>query len=479
MQKPWRKTGGWPYKGPRGKSWQLGYRDHEGRVRAKSFATQGAAGEWSKAYVKAEQQERLREFLLGSDAAAKGDTTPLSELIVDWLATDAHPDSPGGLARSTWDSYRSMASRHIIGNPTVREMKKTGEIVEVEPAIKPLGETGGYAIGAIPAVQFEQPDVLKRWVNAMRKAGVQPPTEARVWKVLSSALSWAVDDDRWPIATNGCLAMQRKRGMRRASRRAGTGAAPASTSGKRRDDLASWALSPLAVERIRLVMLERLEQRAALLALRDATVVSVQYGLGMRNQEVWALTIGGVAGRRAAVRDVLSYGELDTGKTEDATGPKRRPPIDSLLADDLTAWVAALKAHGYPTAKDDFLLRGDLGGHGAPDGHMTGNQAHKWPGKFFTPAVRKVAERWPEEHGDIVGATPYSLRRGMISLRIRAGEDRQAIAKQCGTSVEMLERSYSFVIEDLEDEGPKPAEEERLHARQLALADSGGRLKAA
>jgi hypothetical protein len=86
---------------------------------------------------------------------------------------------------------------------------------------------------------------------------------------------------------------------------------------------------------------------------------------------------------------------------------------------------------------------------------MTGNQAHKWPSKFFTPAVRKVAERWPKEHGDILGSTPYSLRRGMISLRIRAGEDRQTIAKQCGTSVDMLERNYSFVIEDLEDEGPK------------------------
>ena len=34
-----------------------------------------------------------------------------------------------------------------------------------------------------------------------------------------------------------------------------------------------------AVERVRLVMLERLDQRSPLLALRDATVVSVQYGL--------------------------------------------------------------------------------------------------------------------------------------------------------------------------------------------------------
>jgi hypothetical protein len=58
----------------------------------------------------------------------------------------------------------------------------------------------------------------------------------------------------------------------------------------------------------------------------------------------------------------------------------------------------------------------------------------------------------------------------MISLRVRAGEDRQAIARQCGTSVEMLERGYSFAIEDLEDEGPKPVEDERRRARQLALA---------
>jgi len=65
----------------------------------------------------------------------------------------------------------------------------------------------------------------------------------------------------------------------------------------------------------------------------------------MRNQEVWALTLGDVAGRRASVREVLSYGALDAGKTEGATGPSRRPPIDALLADDLVAWKAALQAH--------------------------------------------------------------------------------------------------------------------------------------
>jgi hypothetical protein len=109
-----------------------------------------------------------------------------------------------------------------------------------------------------------------------------------------------------------------------------------------------------------------------------------------------------------------------------------------------------------------------------------------WPTSMLLPgfshdpiSLGERAEEWPDEHGDIIGATPYSLRRGMISLRIRAGEDRQTIAKQCGTSVEMLERSYSFAIEDLEDEGPRPAAEERIRARQLALAGRRRQLRVA
>ncbi len=267
---------------------------------------------------------------------------------------------------------------------------------------------------------------------------------------------------------NGCLTMQRRRGMRRASRRAGTGAQRQPSGTPRRGDLPSWAPSPIAVERIRIVLLERVEQRPGLLALRDATAVSVQCGLGMRNQEIWALAIGDVVGRRATVREVLSYGTLDAGKTEGATGRSRRPPIDTVLADDLAAWMAALSAAGYLAAPDEFLLRGDLNGHGAPEGHVSGSQAHAWPRRYFIPAVCRVAAEWPDDHAAIVGATPYSLRRGMISLRIRAGEDRQSIAKQCGTSVEMLERNYSFAIEDLEDEGPRSTVEERLRARELA-----------
>jgi hypothetical protein len=43
----------------------------------------------------------------------------------------------------------------------------------------------------------------------------------------------------------------------------------------------------------------------------------------------------------------------------------------------------------------------------------------------------------------------------------------------------MLERSHSFAIEELEAEGAQPAEEERLRARQLALAGRRRELRVA
>jgi hypothetical protein len=65
-------------------------------------------------------------------------------------------------------------------------MKKTGEVVQVEPAIKPLGEKGGYSIGHLPVVEFGTADILKRWVQGMRAAGVSRSTEAKAWSVISS-----------------------------------------------------------------------------------------------------------------------------------------------------------------------------------------------------------------------------------------------------------------------------------------------------
>ncbi len=52
--------------------------------------------------------------------------------------------------------------------------------------------------------------VREVFVPHVHTAGVE--AEAKAWTVISSALSWAVEDDSWPLSTNGCLTMQRRRG---------------------------------------------------------------------------------------------------------------------------------------------------------------------------------------------------------------------------------------------------------------------------
>ena len=84
------------------------------------------------------------------------------------------------------------------------------------------------------------------------------------------------------------------------------------------------------------------------------------------------------------------------------------------------------------------------------------NQAGGWGQRFFTPAVEKAALQ-PELFA-ILGATPYSLRRGGISLRLRA-EDPQTVASECGTS---LRRSQALRLrdEDLRRNGRRPTDTE-------------------
>jgi hypothetical protein len=90
------------------------------------------------------------------------------------------------------------------------------------------------------------------------------------------------------------------------------------------------------------------------------------------------------------------------------------------------------------------------------------NQARAWGQRFFTPAVEKAAQH--PEFFAILGATPYSLRRGGISLRLRA-EDPQTVASECGTSLRTLSNHYAYAIEDLRRNGPRPADTERRAAR--------------
>jgi hypothetical protein len=302
----------------------------------------------------------------------------------------------------------------------------------------------------------------------MRQAEVAPSIRRRAWVVMSAALSWAARSQAIPeIQTNGCLlANERTANRRRSARRDGTGYAPAA----RRRPLARWALSPRAVEAIREQMLLRVEQRDPLLAHRDAIIVSLQYGLAARNQEIWALRWTSLIGELAWVTEVLTSGHIEEwGKTENST--HRRTAIPGILQDDLTEW----RAGGPPeprTPRPRHRLHhpGNLTGahHGVREletgaCHLGEAQAKTWRRRCFTPAVQKVAER--PELARILGATPYALPpRRHISLRLRT-EDPQTVARECGTSLQMLNSHYAFAIEDLRQHEPRPADVEWRAAR--------------
>jgi hypothetical protein len=399
MARPRRKGSAWPYVAKSGrKSYAVGFYDHEKTERSRSFPTVRHARAWMDDYITAERRgrESLRRFLLDLDAkeANAAETRTIAAVLELYLAVNAHPRNEGGLAPSTYERYEQVVGLHLLGK--VRGRPQGGTRRAPEYALK---------VASVPAAHFNEPQAPRAWREDMLIAGVPKPTRDKAWSVLSAALSWAAASQMVPeIKTNGCgLANEQRVNRRRSMRRGGTGYAPV---GRRRGlGVASWALSPQAVEAVRAQMLLRVHSRGEILAQRDAMVVSLQYGLCARNQEVWGLRWASLAGEFAWVREVLSCGQLEEwGKTEHST--ERRTAIPSLLQEDLSGWRVALG--------------------------------------------------------------PYALRRGGISLRLRA-EDPQTVASECGTSLKMLSDHYAYAIEDLRRQGPRPADVEWRAARAAQI----------
>jgi hypothetical protein len=473
VARPWRKRSGWPYVAKSGRrSYTIGFYDHDKRERSRTFPSARHARAWMRDYITAERRgsDSLRRFILDLDAKeaneaegrvieAEGRT--IAQILELFMELDAHPRNEEGLAPTTYAHYESTLNCYLLGKPR-RQPGNRRMLAPAEYAV---------AIARTPATYFNEPQTPRAWREHMREAGVPRSTRVRAWCVLSCALSWAARSPTVPeIHTNGCkLAKEPVVSRRRSARRGGTGYAPA----VRPRPLASWALSPQAVEAIRAQILSGTARRGAILAHRDATIVSLQYGLATRNQEVWGLRWLSLNGDFVWVTEVLSSGRLEQwGKTEHST--ERRAPIPSNLREDLERWREILTESGHPAREVDFIIPGDLTGnrHGVREAetgacHLSKAQAKIWGQECFTPAVRAVAQR--PEFVRILGATPYALRRGGISLRLRA-EDPQTVASECGTSLKMLSDHYSFPIEDLREHEPRPADVEWRAAR-AALID--------
>jgi hypothetical protein len=461
MARPWPKKSAWPYIAKSGRrSYTLGFYDHDKVERSRAFPTVGHARDWMDDYITAERRGRdsLRRFLLDLDAkeANEAEARSIAEILELYLAVNAHPRNEGGLAPSTFERYASAANHHLLG-----KARRGPHGEALSPARYAL------TVSCVPAVRFNEPQAPRAWREQMMLAGTPKPSREHAWRVLSAALSWATSSQLVPeIQTNGCLlANEGVINRRRSARRGGTGYAP--TTRRRGSNVPSWALSPKAVEAIREQMLLPV-RRNPILAHRDATIVSMQYGLAARNQEVWGMRWTSLEENFAWVLEVISHGQLDEwGKTEHSA--QRRTVTPGILREDLSEWREALRRWGHPARPIDFIIPGDLTGtqHGVQDPqtgacHATRNQISSWGAKYFTPAVTRAAEH--PELSSIRGATPYALRRGGISLRLRA-EDPQTVASECGTSLQMLSIHYAFAIEDLRHHGPRPADIEWRAAR--------------
>jgi hypothetical protein len=403
----------WPYVAKSGrKSYRVGYRDHVSAVRSKAFPSAKGANDWMQEYASAERRgpHSLKRFLLDLDAKdASLDVLEriIGEVIQIYFAFNA-PETADGLAPSTFRAYRHSASRHLLGKPGMERGK----------AHPPAAYAVRFA--AQPASEFNRPDAPRSLREAMRHTMVGPPARVHAWRVLSAVLSWAASSELVPeITSNGCLLANEKISNRRKSMRSNVGRRSVR---RHREEIGSWALSPRVAELIRAKMfLSRLHRRRPILARRDAMIVSLQFGLALRNQEVYGARWMFLEGsKRARVEDVLSLDEIDD--------------------------------------------RAETGAC-----HMSSNQAQQWSARCMKPILEEVV-RAHSAFASTIDATPYSLRRGGISARLR-GENAQSVADQCGTSLEMLSQHYSYEIEDLEQTGPQPLGQQLRTARAAALAE--------
>jgi len=466
MARPWRKNSAWPYVAKSGrKSYAVGFYDHERVERSRSFPSVRHARAWMDDYITAERRGRdsLRRFLLDLDAKEinEAEGRAIGEVLELYLAVSAHPRNEGGLAPSTYDRYEWTVGHHLNNRPRLTRRGGTSR----PPSY-------AVAVARVPAGHFNKPHAPRAWRENMLRAGVSKPTRDQAWSVLSAALSWAAASQLVPeIEINGCsLATEPRVNRRRSMRDGGTGYAP---TGRRRGlGVASWALSPQAVEAIRAEMLLRSNGRRGILPQRDAMVVSLSTGSPRATRRS-----GDCAGHHCKANSLgcsrsSPVARLRSGARQ-STARKDAPPYPASCKLIYRSGGPRWKARGHPTRECDFIIPGDLTGtqFGVRDSrtgacHLTASQAHSWGTRFFTPAVKTVVER--PEFALVLGATPYALRRGGISLRLRA-EDPQTVASECGTSLKMLSDHYSYALEDLRRGGPRPADVEWRAARAAQM----------
>lgn len=255
------------------------------------------------------------------------------------------------------------------------------------------------------------PKRLARFREELERSGVGPATVRKTMAILQSILSFAVAEE---LVEFNVGASVRKPRYERA-----------------RDP---HIFLPAEVEQI----------RSKLGSLRDRTLVSVLAYSGPRPQEVVCrLTWEDVGERAIRYRDTKRH-------------RVRFTPLLAPLTEDLREWFLA---SGRPTPTQSVFPAHD-GGFWSDDDWRNW-RSRIWRGEE-RPANRRNQFTYPGAAP--AGTRPRDLRSSFITVQVYAGVPLTTVAKQCGTSVTMIEKHYAGVIENWDGQ-QVPAEQQIRAAR--------------
>jgi hypothetical protein len=261
--------------------------DDEGRLIAgrETFRRKDSAHRWVRQFDEARETSGwsgVRDFVLAWRARhAEADEEPeeptLGEFMEDWFRRDA----VANLAVNTIAAYLPTYNNHIRALPVNRN------------------DPDGQTFGGLPLSEFAEPHVHQEFRESLRLTGRSKPNQDAARKVLSSALSWGVESRtyrRW-LPTNGAkLTTTRRRRSNRPARQPTDARLPRSR-----------VFNAYDYEVVRAELLARSEQRTWE-PHRDAALVDLTFGCGLRPEEARGVAGGRCCGPPTRPRVSSEYG---------------------------------------------------------------------------------------------------------------------------------------------------------------------------
>ncbi|WP_010513975.1 MULTISPECIES: tyrosine-type recombinase/integrase [Komagataeibacter] len=157
--------------------------------------------------------------------------------------------------------------------------------------------------------------------------------------------------------------------------------------------------------------------------------VGIMWGSGMRPLECQKLTWADLLGFEQCRTSPIGKGEL-TIRVHGKSKSREFVPLDGVIADFLSIWNAQTTLWGKQPLPSDLIFR----------------NVHQKPIVTFNPEVVALLNEC-HLRMDYRGAkrTAYSFRHYYITYLLNAKVDIYDVARNCGTSVQMIEKFYSHV----------------------------------